>query len=70
MDIKSHYILQKESFNTSKKKEKKLKKKSKRYYMYLGYRQRVGFLTLWLSSGSSKYNDKTNYSQEKIGLGQ
>jgi len=68
MDIKSHYILQKESFNTSKK--EKEKKKPKRYYMYLGYTQRVGFLTLWLSSGSSNNNDKTNYSQEKIGLGQ
>jgi len=68
MVIKSHYILQKETFNTSKKK----KVKSKRYYMYLAYRRTVGFCwqTLWFSSGSSKYDDETNYSQEEIGLGQ
>jgi hypothetical protein len=40
--------------------------------MYLAYRQTVGFCwqTLWFSSGSSKYDDETNYSQEEIGLGQ
>jgi hypothetical protein len=67
MVIKSHYILQKETFNTSKK-----KKVIQEILHVLAYRQRVGFCwqTLWFSSGSSKYDDETNYSQEEIGLGQ
>jgi hypothetical protein len=69
MVIKSHNILQKETFNTSKKKKSEIQE----ILHVFGIQAKSGLLlakTLWFSSGSSKYDDETNYSQEEIGLGQ
>jgi hypothetical protein len=53
MDMNSHYILQKESFNNSKK------KKFQEILDVFGIQAKSGllwatFLTLWFSGGSSK----------------